>query len=624
MKIKFTNIKIENFKNIELLETTFGEKTLIYGANETGKTSFADAISWCLTGKNSLGDSQFNFVPIGKTGVSPSVTLEIDISGKVKDMADHCVLRRVYLAKQNRSKEFTGEYQTVCYVNGLKVGVKEFDKWIENHICDSEIFRLIHDVRYFTENIATNGRERPWEAQRRLLFSISGIKSDLELARSKKRFEPILNGMQRYDTANQYLTFLKAEEKRIEDEIRYHNARIELFKNTFGDCEDCNEDLEGQIKSLKLEATNLDTQIEQEQKTLREKRAKKLNEYKKLYDEKVAEFKNAQNVYSEKFDELNLKGRLIGKYIINLQTEIAKFGLQLDEAKKAYNNIDVQCPTCGQYMPTEIVEKERNRLETKIGELQEHINLLKKEEEEKRKGYKETEEEISGLKAPTYPEELRDIQKNINAMNVMETDSEASIQIKNKREKLIEKLNSLQEKRYEAERNKKAKEAMEEIESKVSELLDMRANNRRLLDLTKDFINAKCVYVEKKINSLFDGINFSMFKKNKTNEEVQNCCELRWNGVLYQDLSYSTKFVVSLKIVMAFQKFYNVIFPCIVDNSESIDFEQECNNQMIFLIKEDENCPDCGSKVGRKKEDGYWHCPVCNTVFKKKLEVRFA
>lgn len=620
MKIKFTSIKIENFKSIDLLETKFGEKTLVYGANETGKTSFADAISWCLTGKNSLGDSQFNFVPIEKSGVSPSVTLEIGIEDKGN--VNHTILQRVYQAKQNKSKEYTGEYQTVCYVNKLKVGVKEFEGLISIHICDSEIFRLIHDVRYFTENIATNGRERPWEAQRRLLFSIIGVKADIDFARSKKRFEPILEGLQKYDTASQYLNYLKSEEKRLVDEIRYHNARIESSRSLLEDNEDCDEDIDSKIAELRKNVDELDNQIEEDAKRLREERDKKLAELNSIYNEKVAEFNKKQEEYSKKLNELNKRRKVLSENNLYLHTALSETKIDLKNAQEDYANINIQCPTCGQYMPTEMVEEKKNELESLIKELQEKVDRISVDGKNTERELSEVEKELSALTAPTYPEELRDIQEQITDTRMMETTSASGRLIAKMREQLIENLNTLIKKQSTFEKNKNIKKQIASIETLVSELLDSRAENSRMMDLVKEFIDAKCKYAEKKINELVLGVEFKLFRKNKTNEEIQSCCDLYWNGTPYASLSYSTKFIVSMNIALAFQKHYKVEMPILVDNAESINFSDDIPTQSILLVKREEYCT-CGymGETTRKEKDGLWTCKKCGKRFKKTLEI---
>lgn len=167
---------------------------------------------------------------------------------------------------------------------------------------------------------------------------------------------------------------------------------------------------------------------------------------------------------------------------------------------------------------------------------------------------------------------------------------------------------------FDAEIHKSYKER-DELSAKLSEL-------QRDMDLTKDFIGFKMGIVSQKINSMFNGVEFVLFRQNKSNDDVRECCDVKFNGTDYHDLSYSTKFYCSLLIVMGFQKALSVEMPIICDNAESIDIPMEENDvQMIYLYKEDETCISCGATTGRKQMDGYWHCPKCGNSFKKGLKI---
>lgn len=141
-----------------------------------------------------------------------------------------------------------------------------------------------------------------------------------------------------------------------------------------------------------------------------------------------------------------------------------------------------------------------------------------------------------------------------------------------------------------------------------------------MIDLCNEFIDAKCKMASKKINDMFEGVHFELFSKNKTNGEIRPCCDIFWHDTPYESLSYSTKFIVSMKIALAFQRFYGVEMPLIVDNAESIDSPNDFGTQAIFLTKRDELC-SCGGATGRKEADGMWTCKKCGNRFHKKLEI---
>ena len=61
MNIRIVKLELTNFKCFTHKEFTFDNNvTTIRGRNGAGKTTVADAILWCLFGKNSQGQSDFD------------------------------------------------------------------------------------------------------------------------------------------------------------------------------------------------------------------------------------------------------------------------------------------------------------------------------------------------------------------------------------------------------------------------------------------------------------------------------------------------------------------------------------------------------------------------------------
>lgn len=137
MNFKIKHVKIENFRVFERLDTDVWENTLISSDNAVGKTSFASAILWALTGKSAEGDSTFEIVPIGKYGeVSPCVELECEIDDRP------ATLKREYKAKYTRDKQFS-DYAVTTYINGIETGVRKFQEWVSKNICDEKFSRFL-------------------------------------------------------------------------------------------------------------------------------------------------------------------------------------------------------------------------------------------------------------------------------------------------------------------------------------------------------------------------------------------------------------------------------------------------------------------------------------------------
>lgn len=579
MNVKFLSLRIENFKSIKNMEIEFSDTTKIYGANETGKTTVADALSWVLTGKNSLGESTFNVIPIHSTGISPTVELKLSIESNGTERKP--TLTRVQKAKIGRDKNFTGEYATECYVNGVKYTQRDFEKWIADNICDPEIFRLIHDVKYFTENIAVSGRERPWEARRRLLTGLCGLGDDLQIAALSDDFKAVAEKLGEYDTAEQWMLKLKAENAQTQKNLDAAIAKMVAYDEI--------------LEANRLETTEGETKLE-----LELKRAE-------LKDKKKTLTNDWQTTFMSRNDELVKLAQKIG----NAEAHINGVNLLLEGTEKhifdemGKDSVRETCPVCGKKFSQKSIEQAKKRHADTIVELKAQSRALRDE-------LSEVNRERDKLR-----KEYDDIARSRHEMR-KSTETEMD-EITAEFEKISAKIRETKEKEENIARIERQKMALQAdgdaLSKKLSEL-------QRDMDMCKDFLSYKVKTVGEKVNALFDGIEFVMFKQNSTNDDIRECCDIKWHGVDYSGLSYSTKFAVSLNIVMGFQKRYGITIPVIVDNAESIDFGQRYDTQMIFLTKLDEQCPICGAAVGRKQADGRWKCPDCGHVFDKKLVVK--
>lgn len=67
-KIKLLSMHIQNFKGCKDRKIEFGDKTRIFGANATGKTTVFDSFTWLLFGKDSLGSTDFDVRPLDADG----------------------------------------------------------------------------------------------------------------------------------------------------------------------------------------------------------------------------------------------------------------------------------------------------------------------------------------------------------------------------------------------------------------------------------------------------------------------------------------------------------------------------------------------------------------------------
>ena len=625
MIVTFKSLEIKDFKGIESLKFDFVDVTKIVGANETGKTTVADAISYCLTGKSSLGEKFFEILPVGKEGVSPTVKLEIEMDdGESKRYAS---LSRVYQAKYSKDKKFTGTYSTVCYINDAKCTVKEMDAWVESHICDSEIFRLVHDVRYFTENITTSGRELAWEAQRRLLMSICPVKTDLQIAGEDDKWAEIAEQLKRYDTASDLLTALKQKYSALQKELDDMSVRIDSLEDCKKDCDITIEEAQSRKEFVSSRMKKLEEENEQYRASQKSDKVESLKteieSVKKQIEEINAENMRIANEFISKRAGVAKKIQIKQNEFLEKEREVNHFYYLMDDTKSQAKKIKTVCPTCGQKIPKEEVDQKLQLLREQYKEKKKRLDSAKNELEVFRKEYEELEAEMQKFEAGPEVQDnselmnrLNELFSEMNEVSVKDLDSYAE-----DKEKLKAEYEEAEAVYQDAKFNQEMEDKIVSLENERRETLKSKADTQRMLDITREFITYKCDLVERKLNKMFGGVQFKMFRQNKTNDEIKECCDIFWNGVPYSALSYSTKFIVSMKIAQAFQDYYNVHIPLMVDNAESIDFDTKIEPQVILMEKKKEDCPDCRGVTGRRDPDGLWTCQKCGKRFKKTLEV---
>ena len=360
--------KIDNFKcfNGEK-EIDFSEKaTYVSGDNETGKSSLADALAYCLTGKTSEGESTFTIVPIGKEkdGISPSVTLECLIREEGKPDKP-VTLSRVYKAAYNRERVFTGEYATECAINGTPCTVKAFDQWVETNICKQDVYKLLTTVRYFTEGIQSKAGKSDWQQRRELLLGLideKALPSDLALTMERaEQFKDLAEQLPRYETASAYLDFLKRKEAELVKRIADFPVKVNQQQSNM---RNLTETVAPDFVEKKIaECTDAIKALEEENKAFKQKNkesvaAQKLQKLQELNEKKAAvvrDFQTSESAWQAKVRELDGKILESKRIVENLERTIS---IKTNDALISYQTeVKDTCSACSQKLPAESVER---------------------------------------------------------------------------------------------------------------------------------------------------------------------------------------------------------------------------------------------------------------------------
>ena len=621
VNFKINHIKIDNFRCFEHVETDLWNYTSVNGANETGKSSFASAILWVLTGKSVDGDSSFELVPTGKRGkVSPSVEIECSLDEKP------VTLKREYKLKFTRDKAFS-DYVVTTYINDIETGVRKFQEWISNNICDEQVFKILSNPRTFIEDCPKGTKELMWQAQRRLLFSIlGGSKNDREIAESDSQWALISKALTRYDNANQYLDFLKKRYSESQRDLNNFDVRIDQQFRNLVESSFTEEKIEERVSEIKELVSELSRENEIYKRSQRTEKAdiiksqiKELTLEKdnllKQYNEDLQIFTRTKTTYQNQADEI--------KQICN--DEMKQMKVYVDALESLKNTVVKEiCETCGQKLNITAIKNSQRKISERISVGEKKISELRKSIINSRTKWEQEQKKADLIMEPTYPAKVDDIQLKIEQLTEQLAEIPEPIDLSGYSEKIqafTSEMDFLKQEYMIIKRNKEVMEEIKNIESERKNCVAKISDIQRNLDITKNFISHKCESAESSINALFTNVTFQLFEQNKSNDDVRETCILKYNGIKYDDLSYSTKIIAGLEVIKAFQDFYGVYAPIFLDNAESITGQIETNAQTFLMRVRNELCPECNGQSGRRNIDGTWTCQQCGHVWKKKLKI---
>lgn len=426
MRITIKKLSMINFKCFKDFSIDLdAQVTNISGDNGTGKTTIADAISWCLFGKDTQNRSQFDIKYHDLDGdtipkASVEVALTIDCDG-----IEHTIVRKLKEKWQTRrgetTEEFKGNY-TEYFVNGNLMSQAEYSAFISKLI-NENVFRAITNPTYFLS--------QKWQDQRAFLSQMVGHIGNKEVAGTDKRFAGLLAILEQKDitTHLKHIGFKVNEIKKKLDEIP---IRLEELNKAMPEVERTKEEISEDIScktrdlnntQVKINAikqgntasvvkSELNRKLDFANKRKREmeqsaaNREKECREQARLYiEERDADIMRENNLIrnlNASIDSDKLK-------IEKAQESIKYYETEKTELKKEWNekvNIKISpkisendrfCPLCGQEMPEEKLserinqikeEAERKRIETRemllirIGEVNSQIKIAEKTIEE--------------------------------------------------------------------------------------------------------------------------------------------------------------------------------------------------------------------------------------------------
>lgn len=632
-ELKFTKLRITNFRNINELEIDFkNDFTEISGKNGLGKTNTLSAIMWCLFGKNIYDEKLFTISPIIDNEEDNSINTVVKLV-----INDNYVIERSYKDRKTNLKTgwiIDGKEELVAITQ-----TKYNQELVENFI-DEETFKSLSNINYIPN--------LNWRDLKKLIFDLIGnieddevlLRGDFELIeeyvrkfgidetqkllkqtdselnedikRLETEYQTLLNTKEKYVSNNEENIELEARKKQLEDQLYLSKKDIEKYQN-----DKYNYDL------AKKQETQLKEEIETTQKHIG------------FYEEQIKEFdelyKNASfDVENERNKEQLELNNCISQLKIerdNIEISIKEIEKQIEELKKTgeqLKSIEVKiendkCSTCGQQLPPEQIEEILNQLRD---EHQERIMIIKKDYDAKKdlkqkleenydlrnKWIQEKENELELTKTKVYEnieetekqkqirvkkesyeievKKSKDILKTIEKEYLLQQEKNKSLEepvaVFVETENIIKELNEINNKLATTITLNKISEDVETTLNELNEKKDNKLSNKEKLSQVIKFNNIKADLLQKRVREYFDLVNFRTKEYNQNGEEVETFKIVNDKNIEFKEINTGNKILLGVDLIKGIQKAKSLNIPIIIDNFETLTSElNNVGNQII-------------------------------------------
>lgn len=122
-----------------------------------------------------------------------------------------------------------------------------------------------------------------------------------------------------------------------------------------------------------------------------------------------------------------------------------------------------------------------------------------------------------------------------------------------------------------------------ELDKEAATLAQEKAALQTEEALIDDFVRCRMEEVERRVNGLFDGVEFRMYKT-LVNGEKEPDCVAYIGGVRYQDKNHAGQINAGLAVINALCAFHGVTAPIIVDYAESVNDFIPVKSQLVRLV----------------------------------------
>lgn len=626
-KIRLQSIALQNFKGTRILTLNMlGRNTEISGMNGSGKTTIYRAYYWCLTGKTLEANENIQMLDknnqvIHKLVTAVTVTLMIDDKYEV-------VLERKltedWKALGQPNEELKGTNQQ-RYFNEIPLSATEFDAKLST-ICNMKQLLLLSDITKF---MSLKSDER-----RKILMSIAGDINEEELM---KNYPCISKAAAEKKSIDELKKQTLSTKKRTAEELAVipsqinaqdalkSNEDFEALKKEKSDLEimiqDLNNQLQGSTEELQIvKEHNEKVHAIEERLTqrkliwsqefhtkdadIRMKVSNANTEYTKAVSMKQKhEMEQAERIEKkskllEEFNEKRTKWMEVNEQMFNSQeTDSCPYcgHVFTEEEKSSRLNHSIETFNKDKSERLNALQDEAVRLNEQIkvltGSINEYVKIIKPSDENlikaKEMAFNDAKaEQDSFMKTSvTDDKEYNDILKELNMARI----NGPKIAPKNNFE-VMQKKRELTARRDEVilllggeSQNAKIEESKLQLNKRAEVCAQIIADCDKTLYEIQEYCKAKVNAVEDRVNAFFSIVRWKFFKKNVTNNDLQEVCICHHNGVDFNSTNEADRINMAVDIVAGLSKAMGICAPIFIDGAESVNKLLKTENQQISL-----------------------------------------
>ena len=630
-EIKIKRLSLENFKCHRALTLTFnGGNASIYGDNATGKTSIYDALTWLLFGKDSSGNGEKNIEikPLDQYGevkdhdALTAVEAVLDVNGE--ELQLRRTYKEVWTTKRGSSEATYDGNTSEYYVSGVPCKKNAFQDRV-NELVSEDTFRMLTSVSHFANGIS-------WQDRRAVLFKVAGVLDDRHILASNEQFAPLMESMGKLSLED-YKKKLLAEKKKFVGAKTEIPARISECQKTIDDITGLDfAGAKAQVEALQARQDSISAQIvamehdsaaDQKRMEIREAQLEMTALYNENKAYRASQATGGPDVYSMNMALTAMQGQLSRrkKELSNEEAYIGSLDRLIAESREKWMAVNGEqaivgkiCPTCGQNLPADQVQKALDNAEAqkkkRLNEILQTANSYKETKVQAEDRFSRMQEEIQQLEAEVQkqkqeiaaaeaakvePQDMEHYAENAHCLEekIQKLNGELADMMMNANaatEKLRMEKNEISG-QIAAQQAIIGKESLLAYSRERIESLREDARNsaecleaiEKMLFLMDEYSRYKTRFVEDSINGLFRIARFRLFRE-QANGGVEDRCDVVHEGVPYISVNNGMKINLGIDIINTLSTAYGVRVPLFVDNAESVTELECCNSQIIRLV----------------------------------------